>query len=392
MKLFRIDLNKKAIQVDVRPSRIPLVFAVPFDDFCSPRGANRASLDIAHHVAESLNIKPLFIDSKYAAVAKFLSQSSKTLVAGINLPYIVFDDCDDRARLLTIGANTYDQGEFVNQCDLVLNPCFNRVKFEGGAFERSPDAPFTQVVIDYDCMPTRIRPDIATFDPYQFEPTAALARPVPPKTIAVYIRMPKWESRPQFFAKMREFHEKYGCQFLITTGPATNHETAKEVRDCVKEMPGSECFIYNRDDLALNPFEDYLRRADLIVVTSDTVSTASDALAKNKAVLLQADDERRDLLLSNMDTDTDPSGHVEVDIKNYIFQLSLMKSDRLRLFTEENLLSGWRPKPKEEWRVIGDQIADNIRERIEYIRLAERSSRVRFSRRSTRVEEPVGVY
>lgn len=50
-----------------------------------------------------------------------------------------------------------------------------------------------------------------------------------------------------------------------------------------------------------------------------------------------------------------PHGYSDLD-ENHILQLALMKQGRLKLFTEKNLMSDWRPAYIDEWKKIADTI------------------------------------
>ncbi|MGB9154013.1 MAG: ELM1/GtrOC1 family putative glycosyltransferase, partial [Alphaproteobacteria bacterium] len=236
---------------------------------------------------------------------------------------------------------------YAQYADIVLSPCFLPVIFDQAA----TSYPERQVRIDHTCAPSRMRFDITKTTLFPKQPPTNNAKP---KIIATYIREPDEFSLDDLLFKFKTMHEKHNCQFLVSTGPCTNSNEARRIGECLAEFPGSEFFIFSASiSKGLpNPFKDFLERADAIVVTDDTVSTLSDAVATGKTVFLHA-----------LESNEYYSGPAKFPDVNYLLQQALMQQGRIKYFTEKNLMSGWRPVYINEWKEIADKITGIMQER-----------------------------
>jgi hypothetical protein len=345
MKLFEVDNHtKRMTKVSADPTEVPLVFAIDFQRLATGNGTARTCLHLAFHIAESQAVKPLFIDNDQSTVEAFLHKAPQSLLVSINQQFSSAWLSARRDRLLTIGANDYYRDEYAPCADIVLSPCFNPVRFDRAA---ASDCPAEQVRIDYTCPPSRMKPDIGKLHSLPGQLSEQ-------KIIAAYIRAPDHRPLSDLLSEFKRLYEKYKCRFLVSTGFATFPNQAGRIEACLSQLPGSEFFNFRSPKTFVNPFEDFFRRADAIVVTDDSVSGLSDAVASGNRVFLHTIPSRaRDLASDRYHSSDQP----------FRLQQALIRQDRLKLFMEQNLMSDWRPVYVDEWKKIAETITGVMQER-----------------------------
>ncbi|MGB9151960.1 MAG: hypothetical protein WCD70_02615 [Alphaproteobacteria bacterium] len=238
MGFFKIDQStKEKIQVwdwadAIKTSQ---VFAINLDTLGRNYGTSRVGLDIACHVARQQGTEPLFINYDRETIGSFLYYFPQELLVSINQLFSLSELSGPRDRLLTIGANSYQRNMLIEECDIVLNPCFNPIK-EWISLEEYPER---QVRLDYTCTPSRMRPDIVQAELFSQQSGHS-------KIIAAYIRAEPYEgSVDRLLLKFKKLHEKHNCTFLVSTGPATSPELAWKIELFLASLPGSEFYRFN---------------------------------------------------------------------------------------------------------------------------------------------------
>ncbi len=178
MEFYHIDNDKNVVRTRTSLDA-SLVFAIPIPILQSDKGWARTSLSVAHHIADNLGVRPVFINGdEEGGVEKFLCEAPQSLLVGINLPAAQLDPVAGRDRFLSIGVNDFCTYEPARLCDIILNPCFNPVR--NWAAE---SASSQQLMINCTCTPTHVRQNEVEKEDGQ-------------KIVAVYIRQLPSERDP----------------------------------------------------------------------------------------------------------------------------------------------------------------------------------------------------
>ncbi len=353
MDFYRISNEDKKV-LCVAAQGIPAVaFAISIDAVYGSQGIARTSLSIAYHIAEELKIVPTFIDSHDAE--EFPVQAPRSLLVGINVPDTAWGIYSD--RFLSIGANDFSRYKFASFCDFVLSPYFNPV-FR--VVSQVP--PVDQRVIAYTCAPSHIRSTVPQKKRLSRAQRKKRSKPKKQRIVAVYVRHIDDAPLLGLLSTCEKLSKTKGIRFLITTGHASGYWESHWIGAVLADLSGSEFYDFNVHNGDNNPFVDYLKRADAIIVTDDTVSGLSDAVHSNKPVFLYATNKPIvDVANPTLQGDGQIKySHAE---RNGRLQAQLLRQGRIQIFSEKALLSAWRPPIYQEWRAIGAVIADEIEKR-----------------------------
>ena len=346
-KIYSIDKFKYVTELPLTPEEAPVVFPIHIGDMNDLSGGMRTKLDFVLRVAESLNVKPLFIDNEQDShIDDFLRASTNSIVVGTNrLPS---DDCPDKERFVSIGLQDLTGCGVAERYDVTLSPRFRPISFRPDYPEPNPN----QIRIDYTCLPSRIRPSAGFFSPNAALPADLRGKS---ETIAVYVRHHSgnvWTLQ-RFLNQADKLRLHHNFRFTFTDGPATSKLATAALREYAAQRPDTEFYSasYWRDHRDV--METMFDKAPTIVVSDDTISGTSDAVAAEKRVFCYTSPSGAGMLNYGK-----PSSNV-----NYTFMSELIRQNRLQVFSPKALLSSWQPSYRDEWAEHGAVIAGVIRGR-----------------------------
>ena len=134
--------------------------------------------------------------------------------------------------------------------------------------------------------PTKIFPDILIKEDKEWAPIFAnLPKPLTAVIVGGAIKNKPWplESAELFANELKNFHDKIGGSFLITTSRRTGVKAEKIIMEKLKGIPA---YTYLWGEKKDNPLMGFYACSDFLVVTADSVSMCSEACGTGKPVLL----------------------------------------------------------------------------------------------------------